>query len=265
MKVFISADIEGTCYTTNWDNAEKGHEGYTEAAQQMTAEVKAACEGAIAAGADQIVVNDAHWTGCNIDPLQLPECCEIIRGWSGSPLSMVDGIDESYDACMFVGYHSAAGRVGNPLSHTHDTTVSRVLLNGRICSEFMLYSWAAAMFGVPSVFLSGDKMLTEDSQGLHAALKTVAVKDGIGGMTRSLQPGKACKLIAKTVEEALCQNYKGTAPKLPEHFVFDITYKEQKDAVKFSNYPGFERIDDMTIRMETDSYMDVLRAVTFII
>ncbi|MBQ1704885.1 MAG: M55 family metallopeptidase [Clostridia bacterium] len=263
MRVFISADIEGTTFTTLWDETERGKDLYPAAARQMTAEVKAACEGAIAAGADYILVNDAHDEAINLDVSQLPECVEVIRGWSGSPLSMVDGIDDSFDAVMFVGYHAAAGRIGNPLSHTHSTKTTSVTLNGKICSEFLLYSWACAAFGVPSVLLCGDKTLIDDSRDLHPALHTVAVKDGLGGCTKSINPNLACRMIREMAEKALSQDLTHAGITLPKHFVFEVSYKEHRDAVRRSFYPGFTLLDDHTIRMETDDFMDVLRAVQF--
>ena len=265
MRVFISADIEGTTFTTLWDETERDKPYYAAAAQQMTQEIKAACEGAVAAGADYILVNDAHDFAVNLDVSQLPECVEVIRGWTGSPFGMADGIDESFDAAMFVGYHSAAGRCGNPLSHTFTTKTTEVRLNGMICSEFLLYSWACALKGVPTVLLSGDKMLTEDSQGLHPGLHTVAVKDGFGASIKCLHPRVACKKIAAASEQSLRQDLKQCAIKLPNHFVFEVAYKEQRDAVKRSFYPGFQLINDRTIRMETDNYVDVLRAVEFVL
>ena len=105
MKVFISADIEGTAFTTYWNETELKDSLYSRAAREMTMEVRAAIDGAIAAGADEILVNDAHDWGINIDPNEMPECVELIRGWRGDPLSMVDGIDETFDAVFFVGYH----------------------------------------------------------------------------------------------------------------------------------------------------------------
>ena len=67
-----------------------------------------------------ILVRDAHDTGTNLDARALPACAELIRGWSGHPYCMVEGIDSSFDAALFIGYHSAAGRDGNPLSHTNN-------------------------------------------------------------------------------------------------------------------------------------------------
>lgn len=265
MKVFISADIEGITNTTIWDETDINKAVYAAAAKQMTAEVRAACEGAIAAGADYILINDAHDYAVNLDLSLLPECAEVIRGWTGSPYAMVDGIDHRFDAAMFIGYHSAAGRCGNPLSHTFSTNTVWVKLNGVKCSEFRLYSWAAAMENVPSVLLSGDKMLCEDSRDIHPLCKTVAVKDGFGGLTRSISPSLACKKIRNAAEAALKQDLSKALCALPEHFDFEICFKKHEDAIARSYYPGFRLIEDNIIRMETDNYMDVLRAVCFVL
>ncbi len=265
MRVFISADIEGTTFTTLWEETTLGHNLYPAAASQMTAEIKAACEGAIAAGADYILVNDAHAHAVNLNLNELPECVEVVRGWSGSPLGMVEGVDESFDVAMFVGYHSAAGRNGNPLSHTYTRKTTGVRLNGMICSEFLLYSWACALKGVPTVLLSGDKMLTEDSRDLHPALHTVAVKECFGGATKCLNPVLSCKKIRAQAEAALKEDLSSAGISLPEKFVFEVDYKEHRDAVRLSFFPGFRLQGDRTIVMETDDLMDVLRAVQFVL
>ena len=145
MKIFISADIEGVATTTLCPETEKGSEDYRLHAQQMTMEVIAACEAASEAGASEIVVRDAHEDGNNLDIWKLPENVTLIRGWSGHPHSMVYGIDPSFDAAIFIGYHSAASSEGNPLSHTESLNPLSVKLNGALASEFLLYSYAAAL------------------------------------------------------------------------------------------------------------------------
>ena len=145
MKIFISADIEGVATTTLWPETEKGSEDYRLHAQQMTMEGIAACEAASEAGASEIVVRDAHEDGNNLDIWKLPENVTLIRGWSGHPYSMVYGIDPSFDAAIFIGYHSAASSEGNPLSHTESLNPLSVKLNGALASEFLLYSYATAL------------------------------------------------------------------------------------------------------------------------
>lgn len=265
MNVFISADIEGIATTVLWEQATKTGYGYEAACRQMTAEVAAACEGARAAGATYIRVKDAHGSGTNLIPELLPRYAELTRAGCGSPWSMVYGVDEGFDAAMFVGYHCAAGRNGNPLSHTETKSTVSVKLNGVKCSEFQLYSWAAATAGVPSVFLAGDEMLCRDSAGLHPHLVTVPVKRGFGGAITGLQPEEACSRIRAGAEAALRQEFRGGLPQLPEHFVFEVLYKEHTAAVRASSFPGCHLVDDNTVRLETDNYWDVLTAVVWIL
>jgi D-amino peptidase len=268
MKVYISCDIEGVATTTLWEQTDTIGKNAIAApyAKQMTEEVNAACEGAIAAGADFILVKDAHGSGCNMDITRFPECVQVIRSGSGNPFSMADGVQTApFDAAMFIGYHSAAGRCGNPLSHTFTTKTVWVKLNGVKCSEFRIFSWVAALNKVPTVLLAGDKMLCEDSRDIHPKCLFVPVKDGFGGMTRSIHPALACKRIKAAAEQALRQDLSGALCTLPEHYVFEICYKTHKDAVERSFFPGYKLIDDNTIRMETDAYWDVLRSIRYVL
>ena len=265
MRVFISADIEGIAGTVSWPQIEDNAATYAAACYEMTRETAAACKGAIAAGADYIMVNDAHHTGLNIDPDGLPDCVELVRGSSGSPWSMVNGIQDGFDAAMFVGYHSAAGRMGNPLSHTYTGAPLWIKLNGVKCSEFRLYSYAAAMAGVPTVLLTGDKMLCDDSASMHPLLKTVAVKRGEGGSAISLSPAAACKKIHSAAEAALRQDLSQGLISLPNKFTLEICYKEHAKANRASSFPGFSRVDDNTVVMHTKDYYDVLRAVMWVL
>ena len=149
-KVFISADIEGTAFAATWDSTHIGGHDYERNRQEMTNEVLAAAEGAHAAGAELVVVKDAHGPGINIYPEQMPEYVQLIRGWTFEPRCMVEGIDESFDAAMYVGYHNAAGQEGNVLSHTiAGGVVQEIRVNGQIASEFLIYSYMAAYYGVP--------------------------------------------------------------------------------------------------------------------
>ena len=266
MKVFISADIEGIASTTLWDETHPLTQMSITAPHlaQMTREVKAACEGAIAAGATEIVIKDGHGSATNIDANQLPACAKLIRGWTGHPYSMAYGVDSTFDAAMFIGYHSAAGRCGNPLSHTFTGKTNKVRLNGMVCSEFLLYSWVCAREGVPTVLLSGDQMLCDDSKEIHPNLTTVAVKEGFGGSTCAINPNLACEKIREAAEKALAPGFSKEVPTLPEHFVLELTYKEHKDAVRASFYPGCVQTDDCTVRFETDDYFELLRSVKFI-
>lgn len=106
MKVYISADIEGITGTTTWSETELNLPDYIQFQQQMTKEVLAAIEGAIAGGATEILLKDAHDSARNLLLEDIPENVKIIRGWTNEPMCMVAGLDESFDRAIFIGYHS---------------------------------------------------------------------------------------------------------------------------------------------------------------
>jgi len=265
MKVFISADMEGITSTVKWEECDANDKFYADYQQQMTNEVVAACEGAIAAGATEILIKDAHNSATNIDITKLPECAKLIRGWSGHPYSMVQGVDSTFDAAMFIGYHSAAGKDGNALSHTMSLSPLNIKINGEYASEFTLYSYAAAYEGVPTVFLSGDKMLCEDGGKLHPKLCTVAVKEGSGASAICLSTKKSLGLIREGAEKALRQDLEQAKITLPEDFKVEICFKEHTYGNKMSYYPGMKKLDSNTLGFETKDFFEVLRMVRFVI
>ncbi|WBW95289.1 M55 family metallopeptidase [Oceanirhabdus sp. W0125-5] len=264
MKVFISADIEGITGVTHWNETSKTNQEGVSFVEQMTSEVKAACEGAIKAGAKEIWIKDAHGSGRNIDSSKLPENIKIVRGWSRDPYSMVQGINESFDAAMFIGYHSAAGSGGNPLSHTmRGSVIYEMRINGERVSEFTLYSYACQYHGVPSVFISGDKKITEDAKGINKNIETVAVMEGVGNSTVSIHPDVSVKKIEEEVTKALNKDISKCNIELPEEFVLEIQYVHHYDAYTYSFYPGAELVDECTVRFTSKDYYEIIRAVLF--
>ena len=188
MKVFISADIEGVNNIVNWDETDLGKAEYAYFRRQMTDEVIRACEGAKAAGATEIVIKDAHDCARNLILKDLPEYVKLHRGWEGCPCSMMAGLDKTYDAVMFVGYHSPSRSDGNPLSHTMNTRIHHVKINGVIASEFYINALYASYLGVPVAFLSGDKNLTKQVRNENENIITVSTKEGRHGAVISKHP-----------------------------------------------------------------------------
>lgn len=265
MKVFISADIEGVTGCTDWDETEKGKDLYDCFANQMTLEVKAACDGINEVSDAEITVKDAHDSGRNIDHNLLPKNTKLIRGWDGGLYSMVQELDESYDCLMFIGYHSGASRNTNPLSHTMNTILDYVKINGEIASEFTIHSYIAASLGVPVVLLTGDKGLCEDALDLNNNIHTVAVKEGRGNSTLNIHPSLALDLIKKAARNAVEQDISKCIIDLPDQFNVEIRYRNHKDAYKASNYPGVEILDSNRIIYHTKDYKEVLRMMNFLI
>lgn len=265
MKVYISGDIEGITGSTHWNETEKNLPDWEQFAKQMTKEVTAAANGAISAGADDIVIKDAHDSARNIDMDELPEGTKLIRGWTGDPLCMVAGIDETFDAAVFIGYHNAADTITNPLAHTMSIAeVLSVKLNGEYVSEFLLNAYAAALFDVPVVFVSGDEGLTEKVKEINPSIVTLGVKNGIGGATINMNPKKAVKETERLVKEALSGDLSPRKLKMPDEFNLEIEYKDHRAAYKYSFYPGAEYKAPRSVFFSTKEYYEILRIIKFL-
>lgn len=265
MKVFVSADIEGVAGITARDESGKGKAGYAPFRAQMDAEVAAACRGAFAAGATDVLVKDAHGDGRNLSPAALPPPTRLIRGYSGHPFAMVQGLDDTFAAALFVGYHSRAGSGGNPLAHTLSSTkLFDIRLDGHPVSELRLHALAAATVAVPVVLVTGDRALCDEAESTLSGCRTVAVSEGTGASTTSLHPAEAAARIAEAAEAALRGPRPPTLEVSGPHRL-EITYRDPPAAYVRSFYPGAEVVDDCTVGLDADRYFDVLRALVFLV
>jgi D-amino peptidase len=261
MKIFISADIEGITGIGHWNETDKSFPTeYSWFQRQMTAEVAAAAEAAIQAGATEILIKDAHDSGRNLILDALPELCEVVRGWAGHPLSMVQEVDESFDAIMFIGYHSRAGQNTNTLAHTMSSArIARMTLNKRDMSEFYVHGLAASYYGVPSVFVSGDEGLCQEVAEHNSSIETVATIRGEGNSVISQHPSKSLKMIKAGVLKALAGDLSQGLLAIPDKLEFSIEFKKHQDAYRASFYPGAFLINPLTVGFNSDDYFEVLR------
>ncbi|MBE5782319.1 MAG: amino acid amidase [Clostridiales bacterium] len=258
MKLFLSADIEGTTGITLWDETENGHSRYPYFAEQMTKEVNAACLGAMDAGCDDILVKDAHDSACNLIPSMLPEDVRIFRGWGSDIMSMMAGLESGYDGVIFTGYHSGAGMNTNPLAHTMNTRNNYVRINGIIAPELMINSLTAAYLGVPVRLVTGDQGLCDWMKQINPHIETVAVSEGRGRGSISIHPNKALRLIREAAKRAMEKPAADCMFPLPNHFKVEICFKDHFKA-KGASYPGVKQTGPATVEFEADDYMDVLR------
>lgn len=263
MKVFISADIEGVNGICDWDETESGHYRYAQFQKQMTDEVRMACEGAKIAGASEIFVKDAHDSAMNLLVENLPEYITLHRGWEGDICSMMAGLDKSFDAVLFVGYHSPSRSDGNSLSHTMNTKIVNVKINGVIASEFDINSLYASYLGVPVAFLSGDQNLTNLVKEVNANIDVVATKIGKHGASISKHPKVTNQAILETSYKALSKNLENNLVKLPQSFDIEIQYRNHQSAYRASFFPGCKLLSSDVIAFTSNDYYEVLRMFKF--
>ncbi len=264
MKIFISADIEGTAGIAHWDEAERTHPDYAEFRDLMTGEVLAACEGALAAGATDVVIKDAHDSGRNLALNRLSENVKIMRGWSGHPDAMMFGIDSSFTAAIYTGYHSKAGSEANPLAHTTNLRISRLILNGEIASEFTINSLIAARHGVPSVFLSGDAEMCLDAMALVPGIHTVPTLEGFGRASLSISPARARQAIREGVEKALGTVSSHQIPDASGPFEISLEFVNPSDSWRCSWYPGAYLNGPRAVGFKADTLFEIQRALRFL-
>jgi D-amino peptidase len=263
MKVYITADIEGITGATHWDETDKKNPDYGEFREQMTAEVAAACEGALSAGVTEIWVKDAHWTGRNIISSKLPREVRLVREWSGHPFSMMQELDETFQAVLMIGYHSRAGSGASPLAHTMTDNAIYVTINDQYVSEFLIAAYTAGLVRVPVVFISGDAGICQEAEALIPDLGAVAVKHGVGNSTVNIHPHLAAERIRAGVETALKGDMSRCRVPMPDHFAVELRYRKHADAYRVSFFPGAGLKEPHTVQFEADDYFEVLRFFSF--
>ncbi|MFJ8858900.1 M55 family metallopeptidase [Streptomyces sp. NPDC102451] len=179
MKILVSADMEGATGVTWPADVLPGTPQWERCRAFFTSDVNAAALGFYDGGADEVLVNEAHWTMRNLLLERLDERVQMLTGKHKS-LSMVEGIQHGdVDAVAFIGYHTGAGTEG-VLAHTYlANSITGVWLNGVRASEGLLNAHVAAEYGVPVILVTGDDLTCEDAKGYAPGARTVAVKDHV--------------------------------------------------------------------------------------
>ncbi|MFJ4682330.1 M55 family metallopeptidase [Streptomyces sp. NPDC091377] len=177
MKILISADMEGATGVTWPADVLPGTPQWERCRSMFTSDVNAAVLGFFDGGADEVLINEAHWTMRNLLLERLDERAEMLTG-RHKALSMVEGVQhDDVDGIAFLGYHAAAGDRG-VLAHTYlANSITGVWLNDVRASEGLLNAHVVAEYGVPVILVTGDDVACEDALGYAPEAPKVAVKD----------------------------------------------------------------------------------------
>jgi len=260
LKVFISIDMEGITGVVNWEDVSRSGKDYGLFRRIMTEEANAAIEGALAAGATEILVRDSHGSARNILPDLLNEKALLMRDWSGGPKGMMEGIDETFDAVIFLGYHAKAGTHDASLDHTSSGSVVDFSINGVSMPEAGYNALIAGSYNVPVVFVAGDKALCDQVSALFGPVETVPVKEGVGTASLTKHPKVTQAMIRKGVEKAL-KNMDAHKPfKVDAPYTLVLKLKDDVQINKGSYYPGAKQTGDWELTYKTDNILDLLQA-----
>jgi len=215
----------------------------------MTHDVNAAVRGAMAAGATDILVNDAHGHMCNILVEELDPRARLISG-STKHLLQMEGIDASFDAALFVGYHAREGSWDGTINHTiMGSAVTEIRLNGKAHGETGINAAVAGAFGVPVVLVTGDNVVCEEAKEFLGNPTTVEVKVASDRFTANLiVPAKAQDLIEAGAKAALLRRQE-VKPYQVGAVTFEIELKTTVMAHMSCLFPCVERLDSKTVRV----------------
>ena len=219
MKILIAVDMEGITGVTAWEQVTPGQAEYARFRKLLTQDVNAAIRGAYNAGADEVIVADGHWNGTNILIEELDPRARLNSG-SPSPFSMMQGIDESIDGVIFIGYHARNGSPNAILDHTWSSkAVANVWLNDILTGEYGLNAAVAGHFGVPVIMVSGDQTACAQVTELLGEVEIAVVKQASGRFAAEcLAPEATQEIICLSAERAVERLAEADAP---DPFVLD--------------------------------------------
>ncbi|MFK7694547.1 M55 family metallopeptidase [Paenibacillus sp. HJGM_3] len=259
MKVYILTDMEGISLVYHWNQVKQGHPFYERYRSIQAREVNAAIEGALEAGATEIVVNDGHGSeDYNLLWEELHPSIYLER--PASSRSILPSLDSSFHSMLFVGYHAMEGTPAAVMPHTQSSENWQAYrVNGQVYGEIGQMSLIAGGESVPVAYISGDRAAVEEARGLLGDdLPGTIVKWGFpGGRARSLHPDEAVHRIREDVAKALRQERRQPLVREAPYEV-QVTFKSTAKATEFAGRTGVERVDPFTISKTVQDVRHIL-------
>jgi D-amino peptidase len=265
-KVYISADMEGVVGVVT--GAQLGPSGfdYATARKYMTQEVLAAIRGARAAGATEILISDSHGNGQNLLLDDLPPDVTVVRSWP-RPLMMMEGIDSTFDAAIFIGYHAGTTNPDGVRAHTMSSArLADIRLNGLSVPEGGINAAIAGHFGVPVVMVSGDDAAVAEISHVVGDIEGAVVKwNHSFHSARTLMPEAAYRLIEEKVEAALRRLDDFEPVVLETPVTLDVRFKNYRPSQVLAYLPIVERTDAHSIRYVGEDMIAVSKFLEFVL
>lgn len=254
-KVFIVSD-HGIGSVVSDLQAVPGRAQYPMYRHLMTQEVNAAIKGALAAGATEIIVADSHAHMQNIKVEELNPVAKLVRG-GPRPLCMMEGIDKSFDAVIFIGGHARTGTRYAVREHSFSHDYLNIWMNDVLVNEFIFNSMIAGYFNVPVVLATGDEAFTHQMEEFLPDIETVTVMRGVGQGAITIHPSKSRALIEKKTAESLKRLSSFKPVKLAPPYTLKIEFAHVHLAELVSWIPGVRLEEDRTISFTTEDFLQI--------
>jgi D-amino peptidase len=259
-KVYISADMEGISGIVGDDQLSAGGAEYGRSRKLMAEDVNAAIRGALAAGATEIVVNDAHGSQRNLLPEDLDPSARLISH-SFKRHGMMEGLDETFAAVIFIGYHAKADTPGGLFAHTGSGVVRDLQIDGRSVGEGGMNTMLAQWYGVPVVLVTGDDVAVAEVKEVATSARGVVVKRAINVRAAELKSVReARKEIEAAAREAIGSARK-EGPKRPSPGRVRLRYRNFTYPEIAEAFPTIKRVDPDTIEFTADTMPAAYRLI----
>jgi D-amino peptidase len=267
LKVYISADMEGITGVASADQLGPTSFEYGKAREWMTAEVLAAIAGAREAGATEFVISDSHGNGESLllerFPTDIP--ITLVRSFP-RPLGMMEGIDSSFAAAIFIGYHAATTSTTGVRAHTMSSALlTRIALNNSSQSEAGINAAIAAHFGVPVVMITGDDAIVNETKQRLGNLEGVIVKRAIGfHSTATMMPETAQAQIRAHAKIAVTRRAEMKPYTMTKPINVDVSFKNYRPAEILAYLNVMQRVDAHTIRLVARDMIEASKFLEFV-
>jgi D-amino peptidase len=265
LKIYISVDMEGVAGVVTGDQLLPSGFEYERFRRFMTDEAVAAVRGAQAAGATEVVVSDSHGNGESLLIELFPKDTRIVRSWPRHG-EMMAGLDSSFAAALFVGYHASTTNPQGVRAHTISSAhFTRVALNGTAVTEAELNAAYAGALGVPVVFISGDDAAIAEVTARLGQMQSVTTKKSLGfHSAESLTPAAACDQIYQASLSAVANRAQRKPYVLSTPITLDISFKSYTSAEIVSYLRSVERSDAHSIRFVGHDMAEIMDFIVFL-
>lgn len=266
LKIYISADMEGVVGAVTGDQLGPAGFEYQRFREFMTQEVNTAIEAAFAAGATEIVVSDSHGNGQNLLIEKFPKNVMVVRAFP-RPLMMMQGIDETFDGVIFLGYHSSTTNMQGIRAHTISSArLADVRLNNISMPEGGINAAIAGHFNVPVIMVSGDDAACAEVKKIVGDVEEAVVKWNYGfHSAKTMTPQAAYELIGAKVRRAIGRIKDFKPYKLKTPVQLDVRFKSYRPSEVLSYLSIVERTDAHSIRFMGKDIIETSKFIEFIV
>jgi D-amino peptidase len=168
---------------------------------------------------------------------------------------MMLGMDDTFDAVLFIGYHAKAGTEEGVLAHTSSGNVIDLSINNVSLPEAGYNALIAGLYDVPIAFLAGDNWICQQAKNLFGEIATVETKIGMNRAELGLHPEVVRDLIRSEVTKAVKDLQKFKPFKLNAPYTMVLKVRKEREL-----FAGAERSGEGEFTFTSSDFLEIMDA-----